>query len=41
MWAGMNKDTEWEAAAKKCIENNVKLPEIETAKIKQVDQVFA
>jgi len=36
MWAGMSKDTEWETAARQCIEYNTKLPAIETAQIKSV-----
>ena len=34
VWAGMSKETKWEQAGRKVIENNQKLPDIETAKVK-------
>lgn len=34
MWDGMNKETKWEEAGRKVIENNKKLPSIEIAKVK-------
>lgn len=40
MWAGMSKDTEWETAARQCIEYNTKLPAIETAQVKSVMSVY-
>jgi hypothetical protein len=34
IWEGMNKETKWEEAGRKVIENNKKLPNIEVAKVK-------
>lgn len=34
VWDGMNKESKWEDAARKVIENNKKLPSIEVAKVK-------